>query len=79
MVYEVRKQPMTWMETDYSKYIYFRWKIKWRLEYLGALGIMGETDLFEYCILSSEINKGNQSQREASISHQLYLVSAASS
>ena len=22
---------------------HFRWKIKWRLEYLGALGIVGET------------------------------------
>ena len=33
---------MAWMETDYSKHMYFRWKIKWRLEHLGALGIMGE-------------------------------------
>ena len=33
---------MTWMETDYSKHTHFRWKIKWRLEDLGALGIMGE-------------------------------------
>ena len=33
---------MAWMETDYSKHTYFRWKIKWRLEHLGALGIMGE-------------------------------------
>ena len=31
------------METDYSKHTHFRWKIKWRLEHLGALGIMGET------------------------------------
>ena len=30
------------METNYSKHMYFRWKIKWRLEFLGALGIMGE-------------------------------------
>ena len=43
MVYEVRKQSMAWMETDYSKHTYFRWKIKWRLERLGALGIMDET------------------------------------
>ena len=42
MVYEARKQSMAWMETDYSKDMYFRWKIKWRLELLGALGIMGE-------------------------------------
>ena len=34
---------MAWMETDYSKHTYFRWKIKWRLEHLGALGIMDET------------------------------------
>ena len=33
---------MAWMETDYSKHTYFRWKIKWRLENFGALGIMGE-------------------------------------
>ena len=43
MVYEARKQSMAWMETDYSKHTHFRWKIKWRLEHLGALGIMGET------------------------------------
>ena len=42
MVSEARKQSMAWMETDYSKQTYFRWKIKWRLEYLGALGTMGE-------------------------------------
>ena len=33
---------MAWMETDYSKHTHFRWKIKWWLEHLGALGIMGE-------------------------------------
>ena len=27
MVYEARKQSMTWMETDYSKYTHFQWKI----------------------------------------------------
>ena len=43
MVSEARKQSMAWMETDYSKHTYFRWKVKWRLEYLGALGIMGDT------------------------------------
>ena len=43
MVYEARKQSMTWMEMDYSKHAHFRWKTKWRLEHLGALGIMGET------------------------------------
>ena len=31
------------METDYSKHTHFRWKIKWRLEHLGALGIMVKT------------------------------------
>ena len=37
---------MAWMEImDYSKHMYmhFRWKIKWLLEHLGTLGIMGET------------------------------------
>ena len=42
MVYEARKQSMAWIETDYSKHTYFRWKVKWRLEHLGALGVMGE-------------------------------------
>ena len=42
MVFEAREQLMAWMETDYSKHTYFRMKIKWRLEHLGALGIMGE-------------------------------------
>ena len=43
MVSEARKQSMAWMETDCSKHTYFRWKVKWRLEHLGALGTMGET------------------------------------
>ena len=43
MVSEPRKQSMAWIETDYSKHKHFRWKIKWRLEHLGALGTMGET------------------------------------
>ena len=42
MVYEMRKQSMAWMEMDYSKHTHFRWKIKWRLEHLSVLGIMGE-------------------------------------
>ena len=45
MVYEVRRQSMAWIETDCSNETHFRWKIKWRLEHLGALGIMGETFL----------------------------------
>ena len=43
MVFEVRKQLMAWMETDYSKHTYFRWKVNWWLEHLGMLGTMGET------------------------------------
>ena len=43
MVSEPRKQSMAWMETDYSKHAHFRWKIKRRLEHLGALGTMVET------------------------------------
>ena len=42
MVSEAREQSMAWMETDYSKHTHFRWKIKWWLEHLDALGIMGE-------------------------------------
>ena len=33
---------MAWMKTDYSKDTPFRWKMKWRLEHVGAQGIMGE-------------------------------------
>ena len=29
--------------TDYSKHMYFQWKVKWRLEHLGALGTVVET------------------------------------
>ena len=43
MVSEARKQSMARMETDYSKHTYFRWKVKWRLEHLGALGTMDDT------------------------------------
>ena len=43
MVSELRKQLTAWMETDYSKHTHFQWKIRWRLEDLGALRIMGET------------------------------------
>ena len=43
MVSEARKQSMAWMEMDYSKHTYFRWKVKWQLGHLGALGTMGET------------------------------------
>ena len=42
MVYEEGKQSMAWMETDYSKHMHVPRKIKWRLEHLGVLGIMGE-------------------------------------
>ena len=51
MISEARKQSMAWMETDYSKHTYFRWKVKWRLEHLGALGTMGETapSVFHCC------------------------------
>ena len=42
MVPEARKQTMAWMETDYSKPMV---KMKWRLEHLGPLGIMGEQPL----------------------------------
>ena len=43
MVSEATKQLlMARIKMDYSKHTYFQWKIKWRLEHLGALGIMGE-------------------------------------
>ena len=45
MVPETRKQSMAGME-HHSKDTHFRWKIKWRLEYLGALCIMGEMALY---------------------------------
>ena len=37
---------MAWMEMDYSKDTHFRWKIKWRLEHLGVLGIVVETEVY---------------------------------
>ena len=46
MLSELRKQLMAWMEMGYSKHTYFRWKIKWRLEHLDTLGIMGEIGFF---------------------------------
>ena len=45
MVSEPGTQSMAWMETDYSEHAHFRWKVKWWLEHLGALGIMGEAAL----------------------------------
>ena len=45
MVSEVRKQLMALMEMDHSKHMHFQWKIKWWLEHLGVLGIMGEMAL----------------------------------
>ena len=41
---------MAWMETDCSKHTYFRWKVKWRLEHLGVLGIMGEMAPLMFCV-----------------------------
>ena len=49
MVSEARKQSMAWMETDYSKHTYFRWKIKWRLEHLGALADTVSEALHHIC------------------------------
>ena len=42
MVSEAKNLLMAWMETDYSKHTYFRLKVKWLLEHMGALGTMGE-------------------------------------
>ena len=42
MVYKTRKQWMACMERDYSKCMPFQWKIKWQMELLGVLRIMGE-------------------------------------
>ena len=50
MVYGARKQSMARMETDYSKHTHFRLKIKWRLEHLGALGIMDESAPIWVCV-----------------------------
>ena len=43
---------MAWLETGYSKHTHFRWKIKWRLEHLGALGSMGKTVISELLTLT---------------------------
>ena len=35
---------MTLMQTDYSKHAHLpRWKVRWKMEDLGTLGVMGET------------------------------------
>ena len=44
MVSEARNGLMAWMETDYSKHTHIQGKIKWQLEHLSTLGIMGETE-----------------------------------
>ena len=49
---------MAWMETDYSQHTHFRWKVKWRLKHLGALGTMGGTPLFTLSFLVTFILKG---------------------
>ena len=48
---------MAWMETDYSKDMYFQWKIKQRLELLGTLGVMGE--MAPLIIANKQTNKQN--------------------
>ena len=62
MVYEARRQWMAWMETDYSKRTHFpSWKIKWRLEHLSALGIMGDiVSLVRPFTLKMDISKAGR-------------------
>ena len=59
MTCELRKQLMAWMEMDYSKHTYFRWKIRWWLEYLGLLGTMGETALLNSVITQKQVKQQN--------------------
>ena len=47
---------MAWMETDYSKHVCFRWKVKCHLEHLGAQGTMGN--------IMSELWIENRSERD---------------
>ena len=58
MVYEAREQSMAWMETDYSKHAHFLSKTKWRLEHLGALGIMGEIAQGIHCLAKHHKEEG---------------------
>ena len=51
---------MAWMETDYSKHTYFRWKVKWWLEHLGALGTMGETALLILMLTKEQARERRQ-------------------
>ena len=62
MVSEPRKQSMAWMETDYSKHTHFRWKIKWRLEHLGAPGIMGEMAHIKKVFVSQFVSPSAQQE-----------------
>ena len=46
MVFEMRKHLMAWIEHGLQMSLasdVYKMKIKWRLEVLGALGIVGET------------------------------------
>ena len=61
---------MAWLETDYSKGTQFRWKIKWRLGHLGAMGTMGErTPLILLSLMMNCTGKENQT-----ISLQLHVA-----
>ena len=55
MVSEPRKQSMAWMVYDCSKHMHFRWKVKWWLEHLGALGIMDKTRWLNHVIGLSDL------------------------
>ena len=66
MVYEASKLSMAWMEMDYTKHTHFRWridkwKINWRLEHLGALGIMGESAPLKQLFILVRTNGGQNS------------------
>ena len=62
MVCEARKQSIARMETDYSKHTHFRWKIKWRLEHLSALGIMVEGPFKVYIVFTPLLTPQRNSQ-----------------
>ena len=58
---------MAWMETDFSKHMYLRWKIKWRLKYLEVEKTLGMNLRVRIRITSSYLPQTILSLRERCI------------
>ena len=56
------------METDCSKHTRFLWKIKWRLEHMGALGFVGEAAPFAFGRSQCDIKGEGEGRERTSLS-----------